>query len=191
MVAGANVIRYNVSLSRREELRMTPADSIRAFGQHEHDHSVCVASALSTAERLCAETGARLTETRRRVLELIWWHRMPVGAYQILDELAAERGRVAPPTVYRALDFLLERGLIHRIESLSAYVGCPEPGRPHAGFFLICRACGACAELHDARIDAALGEGAQRLDFRIERKMVELRGLCPACAGEGGAGLAN
>lgn len=160
-------------------------DPAAAFDQHEHDHRRCVADALATAEQLCDRAGLRLTATRRRVLELIWTHRMPVGAYQLLDELAAERGRVAPPTVYRAIDFLLVHGLIHRIESLSAFVGCARPRRPHAGHFLICRGCGAAAELEDGRIDAALREGAERFGFRVEQQTVELRGLCPTCEDSG------
>ncbi|RDD60930.1 Fur family transcriptional regulator [Ferruginivarius sediminum] len=170
---------------------MTEADAVTAFDQHEHDHRKCVVDALSVAESMCEREGARLTPLRRRVLELIWSRRKPVGAYELLDELSRERGRVAPPTVYRAIEFLLDQGLIHRIESLNAFVGCSEPRRPHAGYFLICRGCGATAELKDRRIDGAIRAGAQRLGFRLEGQTVELRGLCPACADEGGARVAH
>jgi Fur family zinc uptake transcriptional regulator len=164
----------------------TAADPTAAFDQHEHDHRECVANAVASAERICQGAGARLTPIRRRVLELIWAQRKPVGAYQLLDALAAERGRVAPPTVYRAIEFLQAHGLVHRIESLNAFVGCIDPAAPHSGSFLICRDCGATAELEDAGIDAALTEGAARVGFRVEQRMVEMRGLCPACTGRTG-----
>ena len=102
---------------------------------------------------MCAPAWQRLTELREQVLELVWRSHAPIGAYQILDQLA-ERGRVAPPTVYRALEFLSREGLIHRIDSLNAYVGCPSPARPHQAYFFICRACGDAAEIHD---DGAVG----------------------------------
>jgi Fur family zinc uptake transcriptional regulator len=118
------------------------------------------------------------------VLELIWAHRKPVGAYQLLDDLSRERGRVAPPTVYRAIGFLLDHGLIHRIESLNAFVGCKHPRHAHTGCFLICRTCGATAELEDTRLDEALAVAAAKVAFQVQRRTVEMRGLCSACAGE-------
>ena len=160
---------------------MEPDNAHAAFDQHEHDHRDCIDAALAAARDICAREGAQLTETRRRVLELIWAHRKPVGAYQLLDDLSHERGRVAPPTVYRAIDFLLERGLIHRIESLNAFVGCSQPRERHSGCFLICRTCGATAEMVDTRLDRALSDAAQDVAFQVERQTVEMRGLCPAC----------
>jgi Fur family zinc uptake transcriptional regulator len=151
------------------------------FAEARHDHGHCMAAALETAERLCARRGARLTKLRRRVLELVWSSHAPVGAYDLLRRLSREHHSAAPPTVYRALDFLLEHGLIHRIESRNAFVGCPAPSRSHAGQFLICRDCGAAAELADPGIDQALARGAAALGFTVERKTVELGGLCPAC----------
>ena len=95
---------------------------------HPHDHSHCVSDALRAADALCARSGARLTALRRRVLELVWQSHRPLGAYDILGVLSSEDGRrAAPPTVYRALDFLLEHGLIHRLASLNAY----KIGRAH------------------------------------------------------------
>lgn len=166
---------------------MSELDPAAAFDRHEHDHRACVDAALGTAERRCAERGARLTETRRRVLELIWAAGRPVGAYDLIERLGAERGRVAPPTVYRALDFLLDHGLVHRIESLNAFVGCARPAARGCGQFLICRACGATAELEAVRLAPALEAEAARLGFRLESRMVELSGLCPVCA-DAGAG---
>lgn len=152
-----------------------------AFDQHEHDHRASIDAAISAAEEICAQHGAQLTKTRRRVLELIWVNRNPVRAYQLLDQLSHERGQVTPPTIYRALDFLLQHRLIHRIESLNAFVGCSHPHETHTGCFLICRACGAAAEIDDARLTQALDDVANSLAFRVERQTVEMRGLCPAC----------
>ena len=97
---------------------------------------------------------------------------------------AAEQGtrrRAAPPTVYRALEFLLAQGLIHRIESLNAYVGCVHPDGAHGGQFLICTGCGATAEVHDPRVDAAVARRAEELGFAVARKTIEVEGLCPPC----------
>ena len=155
------------------------------FLERDHDHRHCVLEALDGAAVLCAERGARLTELRRRVLELIWSGHRPLGAYDVLGRLSRERGGAAPPTVYRALDFLLEHGLIHRIESLNSFVGCAHPGVPHAGQFLICRDCGRAAEINDARIDDAITLGARRAGFRVERRTIEVEGFCPHCLGKG------
>jgi Fur family zinc uptake transcriptional regulator len=151
------------------------------FDGERHDHDRCITAALGEAERLCARRGARLTALRKRVLALVWTSHSPVGAYDILDRLSREQGRAAPPTVYRALEFLLEQGLVHRIESLNAFVGCPHPGKTHSGQFLICRDCGAAAEMQDRTIDRAISSQAAACGFTVEGKTVEVRGLCPAC----------
>ena len=155
------------------------------FLERDHDHQHCVAAALDGAAVFCAERGARLTALRRRVLELIWSGHRPIGAYDVLGHLSRERGRAAPPTVYRALDFLLEHGLIHRIESLNSFVGCAHPGVPHAGQFLICRGCGRAAEINEAGIDDAIALGARRAGFRVENRTIEVEGSCPQCLGGG------
>src|SRR5258708_30969834 len=110
-----------------------------------HDHDSCIEGALDRAAQLCEERGARLTALRRDVLRLIWRGHEPVGAYAILEELLRSHSGAAPPTVYRALEFLIEHGLIHRIESLNAYVACAPPERPPASQFLISGACSAAA----------------------------------------------
>lgn len=147
-----------------------------------HDHQACVAGALAAAEAECRRRGARLTDVRRRVLELVWQQgHAPVGAYALLETLVGEGFCAAPPTVYRALDFLLAHGLIHRIERLNAYTGCSRPGVPHAGQFLLCERCGTAVELDDPAIDAAIAAAAARLGFTVSRQTVEVDGLCPAC----------
>lgn len=151
------------------------------FAPPGHDHAHCVGDALAAAERQCAGKGVRLTEQRRRVLELIWKSHAPVGAYTLLDRLREEGVRAQPPTVYRALEFLVENGLIHRIESLNAYVGCAAPAERHVGQFLICTGCRSAAELDDAAIGAAIAERAKEVGFAVARATVEIAGLCPNC----------
>src|SRR4029079_15968417 len=102
-------------------------DIRRSFGARPHDHASCIADALGKAASLCDRRGARLTAIRRRGLELVWRSHQPVGAYEILGRLKRNGTRAAPPTVYRALDFLLENGLVHRLQKLSAPNRCPPP----------------------------------------------------------------
>ena len=151
------------------------------FPDQGHDHDGCVRAALLAAEEQCRLKGARLTSIRRRVLEYVWSSHAPIGAYAVLDALKAEGQNAAPPTVYRALDFLLEQGLIHRLERLNAFVGCAHPSGPHAAQFLICQTCGAVAELDDPAIDQAIQSSAARLGFSVTRQTVEVEGLCPDC----------
>ena len=151
------------------------------FASADHDHGHCVSAALAAAAEVCERRGARLTELRRRVLELVWRSHAPQGAYAILETLHSQGRPAAPPTVYRALDFLLEQGLVHRIESLNAFIGCPTPETLHPGHFLICSGCGAAAEVGDRRIGAAVRESAAEIGFRVERQTIELTGLCPSC----------
>lgn len=147
-----------------------------------HDHSHCVSQALAAAEGLCQRQGARLTALRKRVLELVWASHRPLGAYDILAVLSEEDGRkAAPPTVYRALDFLLEQGLVHRIASLNAFIGCNHPGEAHQGHFLICRQCHTAIELEQGGIDTAIRASAQALGFAVEGQTVEVVGLCAQC----------
>jgi Fur family zinc uptake transcriptional regulator len=159
--------------------------TVDPFGRARHDHRDCQAEAVRTAERLCALRGARLTELRRRVLELIWRSHDPIGAYAILDALRDDGRTAAPPTVYRALEFLTEQGLVHRIESRNAYVGCADPEHAHASQFLICGRCGAASELHDGRIQGEIARSARELGFRAQHLVVEIIGLCPSCAAQG------
>lgn len=147
-----------------------------------HDHSRCVHSALTEADTLCQQKGLRLTALRRRVLELVWQSHKPLGAYDILAVLSEQDGRrAAPPTVYRALDFLLDNGLVHRIASLNAFMGCVHPEHAHQGQFLICRACHIAVELEQPSITQAINEGASTVGFSVETQTVEVVGLCSNC----------
>jgi len=167
---------------------MADGNILAPFQPKNHDHGKCVAEAIAAAEARCTRERRSFTPLRRRVLELVWSSHGPVGAYELLDELRSERRGAAPPTIYRALDFLMGNGLIHRIESLNAYVGCGSPDH-HAeqhkgGQFLICRDCGAVAELDDPAIAQTIATRAQTLGFDVERQTIEVTGLCPRCSGD-------
>lgn len=146
-----------------------------------HDHENCVEQATATADRLCREKGLRFTRLRRRVLELVWTSHKPVGAYDILQQLNSEGRKAAPPTVYRALEFLIEAGLVHRLDSLNAFVGCADPSNSHTGQFLICRACRSVAELDDHDISDTVQRTAANLGFTAVHQMLEIQGLCKVC----------
>jgi Fur family zinc uptake transcriptional regulator len=140
--------------------------------------------ALQQAERLCTERGARLTAQRRTVLALICASDKPLSAYEILDRMGSGARNPAPPTVYRALDFLLEQGLVHKLESLHAFVGCTHPEHPHCSQFLICTDCGSVNELEDHSVAESLHSAEQNQGFKIKRPVVELLGTCSDCTGK-------
>lgn len=147
-----------------------------------HRHLIRIAQSLKKAEQLCQQGGVKLTPLRRKVLELIWQSYKPLGAYALLEHLSRFHGKpVAPPTVYRALSFLLERGLIHKIVSLNAFTGCLYPESPHVGQFLICAQCGDTAELHVSHLHPDLRKHAQRLGFQVDQTVIELIGRCSVC----------
>ena len=154
----------------------------REHGHAAHDHAACVERAVDSAVEVCAQRSLNLTPIRRRVLELVWRSHEPIGAYQILAELAKERAKAAPPTVYRALEFLVAAGLVHRIDSLNAFMGCGEPGHAHVAQFLVCRACHRVAEIDDPAINRALADKSRAMGFRIEPASLEIKGLCGDCA---------
>ena len=154
----------------------------QAFPELSHDHEACVTNALAKAEAYCQKQEARLTSQRRRVLEIIWQSHKPVGAYDILEILNDDSTRkAAPMTIYRALDFLMEHGLVHRLASQNAYLGCNHPNVVHNSYFLICRNCGRAGEMEDDSIEKAIRISALQNGFRVENQLVEVEGLCPAC----------
>lgn len=136
---------------------------------------------LHQAERHCARRGVRFTPIRRRVLELIANTSGGLKAYDLLDLLARDHASARPPTVYRALDFLIDQGLVHRIESLNAYVACPCPEHTHRFQLLICRECGHVEELHLDDVNDQLTAQARALGFQVQRQTIELLGLCREC----------
>ena len=154
----------------RDEIPAAPREFL------PHDHAHCVSDALSAAERVCALAGARMTPVRRRALEILLEGHRPMGAYDVLARLDEDGFGSKPPVAYRALGFLVENGLAHRIERLNAFVACLHAdGASHAAAFLICRHCLAVAE-----VPASLG--ALPESFRVEKTTVEVEGLCGACA---------
>ena len=160
---------------------------------HPHNHDECIEEALLKASAICQTNGVRLTPLRKTVLELVWQSHQPVGAYDVLAQLAKLESRPAqPPTVYRALDFLLEQGLIHRLSSLNAFIGCPHPGERHHGSFLICKQCRTTQEVDHAAINNAIQSCASEQGFIVSESSIELTGLCRNCAateGEPGSGI--
>lgn len=150
-----------------------------------HDHADCAGGVLARADAMAADRGLRLTPVRRRVLELLLESHRAMGAYEVLDRLAKEGFGNQPPVAYRALDFLVEQGLAHRVARLNAFAACMHPGEAHAPVFLICRACGRVAEAEAAPVAASVAAAAAAQGFRTERLTVEALGLCPACAEAG------
>lgn len=147
-----------------------------------HNHHHCVKHALTTAESLCESRGIRLTPLRLQVLKTLWSSHQARGAYDLLQEINAEASRkLAPLSVYRALDFLVQEGLAHRIESLNAYVGCPHPEHRHALQFLICQNCRNVIELEESKVEKALTASATQHGFTQQRAVIEVVGLCAAC----------
>jgi Fur family transcriptional regulator, zinc uptake regulator len=144
-----------------------------------HDHRHCRSTALRAAEALAVKRGVRLTPLRRRVLEIVLESHRPMGAYDVLKELSPERPQ--PPIVYRALDFLLAQGFVHRIDSLNAYIGCFSPARTHRSHFLLCERCGRAAEIDDDALATALGHAAHAAGFAVQRETVEISGVCSEC----------
>ena len=140
-----------------------------------------IETALARAQRICASRGARMTPVRRRVLELILGADQPTRAYALLAQLEQERGKLGPPTVYRALDFLIAHKLIHKVETSNAFVACEDVEHTHESQFMICEDCGATEEIRDDDIVRSLRRLGEGRGFAVERQVIEARGLCPAC----------
>ncbi len=151
-------------------------------GPDKHNHQQCIDTALARAQTLCQQQSLRLTKIREQVLCLIWQSHQPVGAYAIMESLAETQAkRVAPPTVYRALDFLLELGIIHRINSLNAFIGCQDPGHQHHSCFLICQSCKLAIEFDPGQLQSTVEELGRQSGFEIQSQNMELMGLCRNC----------
>jgi Fur family zinc uptake transcriptional regulator len=155
------------------------------FPRSDHDHANCVAAILTDAEDVCAGRKVRLTLQRRRVLEIVAESHAAIGAYEILEHLARGGKRPAPVTVYRALDFLMAHGLVHRLASLNAYIACPRPGAHDGAQFLICKRCGTIGELCDRSVHRAIANAASDVGFAVSAPVVEVAGLCLDCRHDG------
>jgi Fur family zinc uptake transcriptional regulator len=147
-----------------------------------HDHGRCSSDAMASAEAICAERGQRLTPIRRDVLGALLASHKPLGAYEIMELLSPRGPRPAPITVYRALDFLLENGLVHRIESRNAFVACVHThDRDEPVLFLICDRCGAVGEAASAEVAATLKSAARAAGFTPKSPVIEISGVCTHC----------
>src|SRR5918912_970069 len=155
---------------------------LTVFPAPDHDHGRCTADALAHAEALCAARGQRLTAIRRQVLETLAESHRTLGAYEIMERMAGDRPRPAPITVYRALDFLLENGLVHRIESRNAYLACAhDHDATSMVAFLICERCGSVGEIPAAPVAESLKAAAGASGFAPKLSVVEITGTCAHC----------
>jgi Fur family zinc uptake transcriptional regulator len=153
-----------------------------AFPAPDHDHTRCTADAISHAERVCAQRAQKFTPIRRRVLQALLSSHRPLGAYEVIDDLARSMPRPAPITIYRALDFLMANGLVHRIESRNAYLACAHHHDEAATVaFLICERCGSVGEIPAAPMAQGLGDAARASGFLPKLSVVEITGTCAYC----------
>ncbi len=147
-----------------------------------HDHDRCTSDAMAVAEALCAEHGQRLTPIRREVLAALLGSHKPLGAYEIMERLAPKGPRPAPITVYRALEFLRENALVHRIESRNAFIACVHNhGAGELVAFLICERCGMVGEASSAAVTTTLTTAARAAGFTPKSPVVEITGICTHC----------
>ena len=151
------------------------------FPAPDHDHARCASTALAHAEAQCAARAQRLTPIRRQVLEVLLSSHKPLGAYEIIERMTGDT-RPAPITVYRALDFLRDNGLVHRIASRNAFVACVHN---HAGddlvVFLICERCGAVGEAPSGEVAEVLKAASRTAGFSAKSPMIEIAGICSHC----------
>ena len=158
---------------------MTKAEVV--FPAPDHDHGSCASAAITHAEQLCTARAQRLTPMRRHVLEALLASHRPLGAYEIMERLA-HRSRPAPITVYRALDFLRDNGLVHRIESRNAFVACVHH---HADsdpvVFLICERCGTVGEAPGGAVAETLKGSCRAAGFTPKSPVIEIAGICSHC----------
>lgn len=156
------------------------------FHAPDHDHARCSAEALAHAEKLCEARAQRLTPVRRQVLKCLLASHKPLGAYEIIDRTAREGARHAPITVYRALDFLIAQGLVHRIESRNAFVACGHNhDRGEMVVFLICEHCGAVGEAPSKAVAESLKTASRAAGFTAKSPVIEISGVCNHCRGKG------
>lgn len=162
---------------------MARKSSIRAvFPAPGHDHSVCSSDAIAHAEAVCAARSQRLTPIRRKVLEALLASHQPLGAYELIDRLAAHGERPAPITIYRALDFLRDNALVHRIESRNAFIACAhnhDSGDPVV--FLICEKCGSVGEAAAKAVADTIKTASREAGFTPKTPVIEISGICTHC----------
>jgi Fur family zinc uptake transcriptional regulator len=150
---------------------------------HAHSLDALSESWGEQVRQACARRGLQLTPSRAGVVAIISQSAAPLGAYAIIEALAKREGKpIAPPTVYRALDFLMEHGFLHRIESRNVFAPCAHFGHAHQGVMLSCEKCGRSLEIEDDALGAAVDRAAEAAGFTAHRRMIEVAGLCGDCA---------
>ena len=160
----------------RLSIQPQPCADPNCRGQHSPDERIAL------AQSLCGERGVQLTKRRHQILKLLWESDRPMGAYELIEALKRRETRpVGPPTVYRALEFLIAQGLVSKIESRNAYVPCTHPERRHDCLFFICSNCGASFEMEDQRLEQLISENAALVEFHPTRRVIEVEGLCTTC----------
>jgi Fur family zinc uptake transcriptional regulator len=167
---------------------MTHAIAGSAFPAPEHDHDRCLEEAMVRARTAFEAKGLKLTPLRRTVFEEIAASHRAVGAYEVLDRLAARGDRLAPISVYRAIDALVAAGIVHRFESRNAFFAC-RGAHALRQLVLACEACGRVAEVDGDKVFAAIDKSAGTAAFSPKAAVVEVWGLCQSCAGEGSGGI--
>lgn len=161
----------------------TPSQTGLAPGcSHPEHHAHGAEAFVAAVEQACRQRGLNLTPIRAEALRHIAAAGKPVKAYDLLERMRGGPGASAPPTVYRALDFLLENGFIHRLVSVNAFLACHHPAEGHVVPILICRQCEAADELEDEGVPGALEALARGRGFRPEASYVEVVGTCARCA---------
>ena len=148
----------------------------------QHRHTLCIKNALARANKICTEKQVRLTPIRSKVLELIWQSHKPIKAYDLLAQLSNHNHIEKPPTVYRALEFLLDNQLIHKIESSNTYIGCEFDHKCGDTQFFICDQCDEVKEVQESKLDQTLLETSQKQGFIPHQTHVEIHGICAQCA---------
>lgn len=157
------------------------SETANSFGCADDDHRVFVEHGLQKAEDHCVWNGLRFTPVRRKTLEILLAEHRALGAYEVLGRLHDAGFGSQPPVAYRALEFLVSHGFVHRIERLNAFIVCSMSGTDHSPAFMICRQCDCVAETQSVSARNALNEAAEQAGFQIERTVVEAEGLCPSC----------
>jgi len=146
------------------------------------NHSSCIEDAMKKADMLCSDKGVRFTPLRKEVLEIIWSSHSPAKAYDILDKLKGHEQTAKPPTVYRTLDFLLENGLIHKLNTMNAYVGCSHPLKHNQCYFLICQNCNDVVECCNRNLSDAIDDTTNKNKFSANSVTIEVAGQCEECS---------
>jgi Fur family transcriptional regulator, zinc uptake regulator len=152
--------------------------------EHAEARASTAQDIIALAEEACAQRHVRLTPIRRKVFETLLSTHRPLGAYEIIDEMARSGiKRLAPITIYRALDFLLEQGFIHRLSSRNAFIACPHQHAPQELVtFLICEGCGGVDEIASRSLSSSLDTVLEERHFKAKSRIIEISGICGHCS---------